>query len=82
MRRSLQALATQVGLALESATLSATIVRSETEARFSALVQNSSDVIFVLEPDTWKHQQISKFNPDGVIFPGLAGVGLRNGMPS
>ena len=34
---------------------------------------------FVLHPDTWKEQQISKFTPDGIVFPGLAAVGLRNG---
>jgi diguanylate cyclase (GGDEF)-like protein/PAS domain S-box-containing protein len=52
LRDSLEALAAQVGLALESALLTETVVRSETEARFSALVQHSSDVIFVLDPDT------------------------------
>jgi hypothetical protein len=31
---------------------------------------------YLLHPDTWKKQQISKFNPDGTFFPGLAGVGL------
>jgi diguanylate cyclase (GGDEF)-like protein/PAS domain S-box-containing protein len=52
LRGSLEALAAQVGLALDSALLTETVVRSETEARFSALVQHSSDVIFVLDPDT------------------------------
>ena len=52
LRRSLEALAAQVGLALESAALTERVLRSETEAWFSALVQNSSDVIFVLDPDT------------------------------
>ncbi len=52
LRRSLEALATQAGLAMESASLTETMLRSETEARFSALVQNASDVIFVLDPDT------------------------------
>ncbi|MEA2147254.1 MAG: hypothetical protein QOG59_2841, partial [Solirubrobacteraceae bacterium] len=52
LRNSLEALAAQVGLALESAVLTETVVRSETEARFSALVQHSSDVILVLDPDT------------------------------
>ncbi len=31
---------------------------------------------YVLRPETWKKQQISKFNNDGTIFAGLAGVGL------
>jgi diguanylate cyclase (GGDEF)-like protein/PAS domain S-box-containing protein len=52
LRVSLEALATQVGLALQSAALTEVVLRSETEARFSALVQHSSDVIFVLDPDT------------------------------
>jgi diguanylate cyclase (GGDEF)-like protein/PAS domain S-box-containing protein len=52
IRHSLEALATQVGLALDSAALTETVLRSETEARFSALVQHSSDVIFVVDPDT------------------------------
>jgi len=34
---------------------------------------------YVLHPDRWKGQQISKFNPESVLFPGLAGVGMRNG---
>jgi diguanylate cyclase (GGDEF)-like protein/PAS domain S-box-containing protein len=52
LRRSLVALAAQVGLALESAALTERVLRSETEAWFGALVQNSSDVIFVLEHGT------------------------------
>jgi diguanylate cyclase (GGDEF)-like protein/PAS domain S-box-containing protein len=52
LRHSLESLAAQVGLALESAALTETVLRSETEARFTALVQHSSDVIFVLDPDT------------------------------
>jgi diguanylate cyclase (GGDEF)-like protein/PAS domain S-box-containing protein len=52
MRHSLEVLAAQMGLALESAALTETVLRSETEVRFSALVQHSSDVIFVLHPDT------------------------------
>jgi len=33
---------------------------------------------YVLHPENWKKPQISKFTPDGVVFPGLAGVGLRD----
>ena len=33
---------------------------------------------YVLHPDTWKKPQISRFNPDGTFFPGLAGIGLRS----
>jgi len=31
---------------------------------------------FMEHPDTWKHQQISRYSPDGYVFPGLAGIGL------
>jgi hypothetical protein len=34
---------------------------------------------YVQHPETWKKQQISKFNSDGTFFPGLAGVGLPDG---
>lgn len=33
---------------------------------------------YVLHPESWKKEQISKFNPDGTFFMGLAGVGLRS----
>jgi hypothetical protein len=33
---------------------------------------------YVAHPDTWKGQQISKFNNDGTFFAGLAGVGLHD----
>jgi len=33
---------------------------------------------YELHPETWKKEQISKFDPDGAIFPGLAGVGLQS----
>lgn len=48
----IESLALQVGLALESAALTENLLRAESEARFSALVQHSSDVILVLDPDT------------------------------
>src|SRR5215469_3638484 len=33
---------------------------------------------YVQHPDTWKKQQIGKYNADGYVFPGLAGVGLAD----
>ncbi len=48
----LEALTSQVALALESAALTEDLVRRQSEARFSSLVQNSSDVVSVIEPDT------------------------------
>jgi diguanylate cyclase (GGDEF)-like protein/PAS domain S-box-containing protein len=52
LRDSLDDLAEQVGLALESAALTEHVLRSESEQHFGALVQHSSDVIFVLASDT------------------------------
>jgi diguanylate cyclase (GGDEF)-like protein/PAS domain S-box-containing protein len=50
-RHALRTLGNQIALALESAQLSAEIHRREGEARFSSLVQNSSDLITVLDAD-------------------------------
>ena len=33
---------------------------------------------YLLHPEDWKKQQISKFSADGTVWPGLAGVGLRS----
>lgn len=33
-------------------------------------------VPYMLHPETWKKQQISKYSPAGHYFPGLAGIGL------
>jgi hypothetical protein len=33
---------------------------------------------YVLQPDTWKKQQINRYQPGGYIFPGLAGSGLHS----
>ncbi|HYF12427.1 MAG TPA: EAL domain-containing protein [Actinomycetota bacterium] len=48
----LEALSSQVALALESAALTEDLVRRQSEARFSSLVQHSSDVITVVEADS------------------------------
>jgi diguanylate cyclase (GGDEF)-like protein/PAS domain S-box-containing protein len=50
-RDSLESLAAQVGLALESAALTKRGLRRESDLRLSALVQHSTDVILVLAPD-------------------------------
>ena len=52
IREGLEALASQVALALESAMLTEDLLRQRSEARFSSLVQNSCDVVAVIEPDT------------------------------
>ena len=49
---SLRALSSQVALALESAALTEDLLIKQSEARFASLVQHSSDVVTVIEPDT------------------------------
>jgi diguanylate cyclase (GGDEF)-like protein/PAS domain S-box-containing protein len=51
VKSALPGLATQVSLALESAGLTEEVHRRESEARFASLVQHSSDLITVLDPD-------------------------------
>jgi len=48
----LETLSSQVALALESAVLTEDLVRRQSEARFSSLVQNSSDVVMVVDADS------------------------------
>jgi hypothetical protein len=33
---------------------------------------------YVAHPEKWAKQQIAKYNPDGTIFPALAGAGLKS----
>jgi len=47
----LEALCSQVMLALESASLTEDLHRKQSEARFRSLVQNASDIILILEED-------------------------------
>jgi diguanylate cyclase (GGDEF)-like protein/PAS domain S-box-containing protein len=49
---ALEALTSQVSLALESAALTQDLLIRQSEARFASLVKNSSDVVLVIEPDT------------------------------
>jgi diguanylate cyclase (GGDEF)-like protein/PAS domain S-box-containing protein len=51
VRMALEALATQLALALEGARLTEEIHAQRSEARFASLVQNSSDLITVVGPD-------------------------------
>ena len=60
-RNSLETLAAQVGLALESAALTESVLRTQSEARLSALVQHSTDVILVLTPDTTSSMRARRF---------------------
>ena len=49
---SLSALSSQVALALESAALTEDLLKQQSEKRFASLVQNSSDIVAVLDADT------------------------------
>jgi diguanylate cyclase (GGDEF)-like protein/PAS domain S-box-containing protein len=49
---ALSALVPQAALALDSAALTEDLVRRQSEARFSSLVQNSSDVVMVVDADS------------------------------
>ncbi|MBI3649356.1 MAG: EAL domain-containing protein [Actinobacteria bacterium] len=48
----LEALSSQLSLALESAVLTEELLIQQSEARFSSLVKNASDVVAVIDPDT------------------------------
>jgi diguanylate cyclase (GGDEF)-like protein/PAS domain S-box-containing protein len=52
IRDSLEALSSQVALALDSALTTEILLIQQSEARFSSLVQNSSDVVMVVEADS------------------------------
>jgi diguanylate cyclase (GGDEF)-like protein/PAS domain S-box-containing protein len=47
----IEALSSQVALALDSAALTEDLLRRQSQARFSSLVQHSSDVVMVVEAD-------------------------------
>ena len=49
---TLEALTSQVALALDSAALTEDLLRQQTEARFRSLVQNSTDVVMVVDADS------------------------------
>jgi PAS domain S-box-containing protein len=51
LKDSIEVLGSQAALALESVTLARELRQQKSEARFTSLVQNSSDVITVTEPD-------------------------------
>src|SRR5439155_23117637 len=73
LKHSLHALASQTELAVESAYLTEDLHRRQSEARFSSLVQNSSDVVTVILADsTIRYQspsieRVMGFTPEDVI---------------
>jgi diguanylate cyclase (GGDEF)-like protein/PAS domain S-box-containing protein len=70
---SIDALSSQVALALESAALTEDLLRRRSEARFSSLVQNSYDVVMVVDADS-TIQYISP-SVDGVLGYGREDLG-------
>ncbi|HLA92985.1 MAG TPA: PAS domain S-box protein, partial [Actinomycetota bacterium] len=52
IRDSVEALSSQAALALDSAITTEELVRRQSEARFSSLVQNSSDVVMTVDADS------------------------------
>jgi diguanylate cyclase (GGDEF)-like protein/PAS domain S-box-containing protein len=67
---SLIALSSQVALALESAALTEDLLMQQSERRFASLVQNATDIVMVLDPDTSIRysspsvQRVLGFRPD------------------
>ncbi len=79
-RYGLDALCSQVALALESAALTEDLLRRQSEARFSSLVQNSSDVVMVVDADStirWISPSVERvlgFHPDELDGGKLLGL--------
>ena len=69
---ALSALSSQVALALESAALTQDLVMQQSEKRFASLVQNSSDIVTVLDADTSVRyaspstQRVLGYDPDSL----------------
>jgi diguanylate cyclase (GGDEF)-like protein/PAS domain S-box-containing protein len=63
-RAGLETLASRVALALERAMLTEELVNRESEARFASLVQNSSDVIVLVDRDS----TIRYASPSAIVF--------------
>jgi diguanylate cyclase (GGDEF)-like protein/PAS domain S-box-containing protein len=75
VRAALEALATQLALALEGARLTEEIHAQRSEARFASLVQNSSDLITVVGPDaTITYQSPSSEHVLGYLPEELVGT--------
>jgi len=76
---SMTALVSQVVLALESSQLSEQVHRQRSEARFSSLVQNATDVITVIEPDaTVLYQSPSVERVLGYLADDLVGTKISS----
>ena len=78
LRQSVETLASTVSLALESATLTENLLRRRSERRFRALVENSSDIILVVDDD----RQITFASPAAHRLLGLPDKALMGSHPA
>lgn len=72
VRRALSTLETNLALAVDSAQLAETLQRTRTERRFRVMIENSSDLIFVVAPD----RRISFITPAARRLLGRAAIDL------
>jgi diguanylate cyclase (GGDEF)-like protein/PAS domain S-box-containing protein len=75
---SIATLASTVSLALESAVLTENLLRRRSERRFRALVENSSDIVLVIDAD----RQISFASPAAQHLLGLSEKSLLRSHPA
>jgi diguanylate cyclase (GGDEF)-like protein/PAS domain S-box-containing protein len=78
LRQSVETLASTVSLALESAVLTENLLRRRSERRFRALVENSSDIVLVVESD----RQITFASPAAHRLLGLNEKALLASHPA
>ncbi len=78
LRQSVETLASTVSLALESAVLTENLLRRRSERRFRALVENSSDIVLVVDAD----RQITFASPAAHRLLGLNEKALLASHPA
>ena len=78
LRQSIETLGSTVSLALESATLTEDLMRRRSERRFRALVDNSSDIVLVVDDD----RQITFASPAAHRLLGLSERNLVGSHPA
>ena len=78
IRQSIETLSSTVSLALESATLTENLLRRRSERRFRALVENSSDIVLVVNDE----RQISFASPAAHRLLGLPEKTLVGSHPA
>ncbi|HEX2575101.1 MAG TPA: EAL domain-containing protein [Aquihabitans sp.] len=78
LRQSIETLASTVSLALESATLTENLLRRRSERRFRALVENSSDIVLVVNDE----RQITFASPAAHRLLGIREKALMGSHPA